>query len=87
MQPFKILVFFSLSLSAYFGSKEPALCLPTKSELQQPSGLSEEHCCESTVHGRRGPQSSLSGELHSGIMKQHDRNVLWQMKSQPQRKA
>lgn len=43
-------------------SQEFALCLPTKPELQQPSGLSEEHSCQGSVHGRRGPQSSFAGE-------------------------
>lgn len=45
-----------------FAFQEPAVCLPRKSELQQSPGFSEEYCCEGSIHGRRGPQSSFAGE-------------------------
>lgn len=42
--------------------QELALCLPAKPELQQPSGLGEEHRCQGSVHGGRRPQPSTAGE-------------------------
>lgn len=56
---------FVLVFMQYSTSQEPTLCLPTKSELQQSSRVSEKHCCESSVHGWRRPQSSFTGELRS----------------------
>ena len=51
-----------------FAFQESALRLPTISELQQPPGLGEKHCCEGTVHGRRRPQPSSTGESQSVIV-------------------
>lgn len=63
---FDLSLFLILCVTS-FCLQEFALCLPTKSELQQSSGLSEEHCCESSVHGRGGPQSSFAGESRDVI--------------------